>query len=124
MNEKIKNEIIQELKNDKILRGLLGMSSSEIEIYFLLIGRCMSAGDLAKMLGIEKSSVYKCMKNLYERKLVKKRRINTKESRYVFNSVSPSHFTQLVERKLRYWYGVIECLGGLEEKKLRKKNKL
>ena len=99
MNGKVKSEIIEELKNDKILRGLLRMSASEIEIYFILIGKHMSVVDLSKILGIEKSSVYKCIKNLYHRKLVKRRRTNTQNCRYVFNAVSPSQFKQLVERK-------------------------
>ena len=117
MCDKIKNKIIEELKNDKILRGLLGMSASEIEIYFVLIGKHMSVGDLSKLLGIEKSSVYKSIKSLYHRKLVIRRKTNDQNCRYVFNSVSPSRFRKLVERKLSYWYGVIECMDVRKEDK-------
>ncbi|RLI81154.1 hypothetical protein DRP07_07905 [Archaeoglobales archaeon] len=119
MNENVKNKIIEELKNDKILKGLLGMSSSEIEIYFILIGNQMSVGDISELLGIERSSVYKCIKNLYRRKLVRRRktqRVKGNGSRYVFNSVSLSNFKTLVEKNLDYWFGIIECLS-LERKK-------
>ena len=116
MNGKVKNQIIEELKNDKILRGLLGMSSSEIEIYFILIGNQMSVGDLAETLGIEKSSVYKCVKNLYHRKLLKRKKKSTENSRYVFNSVSLLHFRDLVEHRLKHWFKIIESIGTEKEK--------
>ncbi len=113
MNENIKNKIIQELKNDKILKGLLGISSSEIEIYFILVGNRMSVKDISEIIGIEKSSVYKCIKNLYRRRLV--RRIKTQKEkdnggRYVFSSVSTSRFKGVVKERLDYWYWVIERL--------------
>ncbi len=119
MNENIKNKIIKELKNDKILKGLLGMSSSEIEIYFILVGNCMSVEDISEIIGIEKSSVYKCIKNLYKRKLVRRikiQRVGGNGSRYVFSSVSLSKFKGIVKKRLDYWYWVIECLK-LERKK-------
>jgi predicted transcriptional regulator len=119
MNENIKNKIIEELKNDKILKGLLGMSSSEIEIYFILVGNYMCVEDISEILGIEKSSVYKCIKNLYRRKLVRRRkiqRVNGNGSKYVFSSVSLLKFKGIVKKRLDYWYGVIECLD-LERKK-------
>jgi predicted transcriptional regulator len=114
MNDKFKSKIINELKNDKILRGLLGMSAAEIEIYFLLIDNQMSVEDISELIGMEKSSVYKCIKNLYRRKLVIRRKANNSGSRYIFNSVSPTYFKRLVEEKLNYWLSIIECVGSHE----------
>jgi predicted transcriptional regulator len=111
MNGKFKSKIIHELKNDEILRGLLGMSAAEIEIYFVLIDNQMSVEDISELVGMDKSSVYKCIKNLYRKKLVIRRKASNSSSRYVFNSVSPAQFKRLIEKKLDYWLNIIECVG-------------
>jgi predicted transcriptional regulator len=75
----------------------------------------MTVEEIACCLGMERSSVYKCINNLYRKGIVKREKIskfNGGGYRYVYFSINPSDLKTIVKRRLDYWINIIESVNG------------
>jgi predicted transcriptional regulator len=108
--EEIKKKILNQLKNDKILKGMTGFSPTEVEVIFELLYEPMSVRELADRLDVEKSTAYKSVNKLLRCNILKREKVSSSKGngmRYVYYS-DLDFFKAYIERRRRKWLITID----------------
>jgi len=104
---------------DEVLSCLFGLNSLETELYFFLLGKKMDVKTLARIVGREKSVVYRALQKLIYFNLCKKeKRIFPRGGYYfVYSSVEPERVKEFILKKFkRMEKHLLMVLGEFEEK--------
>lgn len=85
--EKEPTEIIGEINLDRILKNILGLSNSEIEIYKFLLNskdEQFTVNEIVSILGKSRSTVERCLMKLLQLGLVSRRAVLSKNGGYTY----------------------------------------
>ena len=97
-----------------ILRCLLNLTQSEIEVYFALHEHPnKSVDELAEIMGKDRSGVYRSLQNLLEKGLVSREYRILKHGgyKYLYIPVSIEDLKKMLKEELNRWFQVLNEVG-------------
>jgi len=99
-------------KPSDLLCCAFGLRSSEIDIYFSLLGGTRSVEDLETIIDRDRSTVQRILQKLDHKGLVerKKKRIERGGYFYVYRAISTEAVKQQVLDQLEHWYAATKRL--------------